>query len=54
MKRERDIQTAKMLNSIISTAEKHGLLPTGDSIEDYGRHFYFVRRCGKGWDAIQV
>lgn len=40
----------EMLHAIISTAEAHGLFPTGDRIEDYGEHFYFVRRCGQGWD----
>jgi hypothetical protein len=28
---------------------KHGLMPSGDAIEDYGNELYFVRRCTKDW-----
>lgn len=31
----------------------HGLNPSGDSIEDYGKHFYFVRRCSKEWEGVK-
>lgn len=31
----------------------HGLNPSGDAIEDYGRHLYFVRQCGKHWTATK-
>lgn len=39
----------EMLQAIIRTAEAHELFPTDDRIEDYGEHFYFVRRCGQVW-----
>jgi len=35
--------------AIIWTCTKHDLWPTGDRIEDYGEHWYFVRQCGKTW-----
>lgn len=31
----------------------HGLTPSGDPIEDYGEHFYFVRQCSKAWEAAK-
>lgn len=31
----------------------HGLNPSGDPIEDYGEHFYFVRQCSKAWEAAK-
>lgn len=41
----------KMRAAIVETAQAHDLTSTGDRIEDYGAHLYFVRRCGKSWDA---
>ena len=38
--------------AIIETCLRHDLLPTGDRIEDYGEHWYIVRRCGKTWPKI--
>lgn len=35
--------------AIIQTAAAHDLTSTGDAIEDYGEHLYFVRRCGETW-----
>ena len=35
--------------NVLALAEKHDLYPSGDRIEDYGEHFYFVFRCGKSW-----
>lgn len=35
--------------AIIQTAMAHDLTSTGDAIEDYGEHLYFVRRCGETW-----
>lgn len=31
----------------------HGLNPSSDPIEDYGEHFYFVRRCSKEWEGAK-
>jgi len=39
----------KALESIIHTAESHGLRLTGDTIEDMGEHFYIVMACDKRW-----
>lgn len=39
----------RMIESIVSTAAAHGLARTGDSIEDYGAHLYFVFSCYKRW-----
>ncbi len=38
---------------IIETCMKHDLWPTGDRIEDYGEHWYFVRQCGKTWPRVE-
>ena len=35
--------------AIIEACTNNDLYPSGDSIEDYGAHLYFVRRCGKTW-----
>lgn len=40
---------AKQLAEIIQVCENHGLLNSGDRIEDYGEHWYIVRKCGIGW-----
>ena len=40
----------EMLNKIIAVCEQHGLTPTGDTIEDYGEHYYIVRACN--WNII--
>lgn len=34
---------------VVALAEKYDLHRTEDSIEDQGRHFYFVFRCGSSW-----
>lgn len=39
----------EMLKSVIVCAYENGLGPSGDSIEDYGEHYYFVRRIMNGW-----
>lgn len=31
-----------VINAAKETADRYWLCPTGDSIEDYGEHFYFV------------
>lgn len=40
----------EMLAAIEQAAQTHGLAPTGDSVEDYGEHFYFVRSCDRTWN----
>ena len=35
--------------AIIEVCKNNDLYPSGDSIEDYGAHLYFVRTCGKEW-----
>lgn len=44
----------KMKLSIIQTAAAHDLTSTGDAIEDYGEHLYFVRRCGASWGRKEI
>lgn len=39
----------EMLEAIERVAKTHGLSPTGDTVEDYGQHFYFVRSCDRSW-----
>lgn len=39
----------QLKESVVALAEKYDLYPSGDRIEDQGRHFYFVFRCGKTW-----
>lgn len=43
----------KQLAEIIQVCENHGLLNSGDRIEDYGEHWYIVRNCGIGWPRIE-
>lgn len=38
--------------AIIETCAAHDLYPTGDAIEDYGQHFYLVRRQGESWKPL--
>ena len=42
-----DYYTARntMIRSILECAQCHGLSRTGDRIEDYGEHLYFVTDC---------
>ena len=39
----------RLREEVIAVAEKYDLCPSGDRIEDYGEHFYFVFTCGKSW-----
>lgn len=39
--------------AIIETCLRHDLWPTGDRIEDYGEHWYMVRRCGETWPRVE-
>ena len=41
----------RIKSKIADICTLHGLYPSGDLIEDYGQHFYFVRTCGKVWDT---
>lgn len=40
---------SEMLLDIKKAAQAHGLTPSGDAVEDYGEHFYFVRTCDDSW-----
>ena len=40
--------------AIIETCAAHDLYPTGDPIEDYGEHFYIVRRQGDTWEPLPL
>lgn len=39
----------QLRENVMALAEKYDLHPSGDSIEDQGKHFYFVFSCGKSW-----
>ena len=39
----------RLVQNVLETADKHGLRPSGDRIEDYGEHFYFVFYHDKTW-----
>ncbi len=39
----------QLKESVVALAEKYDLHRTEDCIEDQGRHFYFVFRCGQTW-----
>jgi len=40
----------QIIESVVSAAAAHGLTRTGDLIEDYGAHLYFVFSCDKRWE----
>lgn len=42
-------ETGRIKQSIINVCKGNDLYPSGDAIEDYGAHLYFVRKCGKEW-----
>lgn len=44
-------QRTYIMQSIIEVCKNNDLYYSGDKIEDYGAHFYFVRRCGKVWET---
>lgn len=44
---------SQLKKAVIELAAKYDLHPSGDRIEDYGKHFYFVFRCGKTWREPQ-
>lgn len=39
----------KQLNEILEVCARHDLKPSEDRIEDYGEHWYIVRKCGQTW-----
>ncbi len=41
-----------MLNSILDVCAQNGLRRTGDTIEDYGEHYYIVMRCT--WPIVEA
>ena len=41
-----------MLREILAVTREFGLNPSGDSIEDYGKHYYIVRDCDKSWKEL--
>lgn len=42
----------RMLNEVLAITREHGLNPSGDGIEDYGKHYYIVRDCDKSWKEL--
>ena len=38
-----------LIDNVLEVAQNNGLKRTEDSIEDYGKHFYFITRCSKEW-----
>lgn len=40
-----------LIDRALQTAQQNGLSRTGDSIEDYGEHFYFVTKCDGSWEV---
>lgn len=41
-----------MLQEVLAITREHGLNPSGDSIEDYGKHYYIVRNCDNSWKEL--
>ena len=39
----------ELLDAVIRVAGENDLSPSGDAIEDYGEHYYFVFHCGSNW-----
>lgn len=39
----------RIIRESVEVMERHGLTASGDAIEDYGTHFYFVRNA-KTWE----
>nr|DAH70930.1 MAG TPA: hypothetical protein [Caudoviricetes sp.] len=40
------------IKAVIVVFGAHDLHPTGDTIEDYGASYYFVRRMGQTWEEV--
>lgn len=43
----------RVMSRILNMARDFDLHPSGDTIEDYGEHWYIVRRCGKSWKLAE-
>lgn len=43
----------RLKERVIALAKEYDLYRTGDRIEDYGEHFYFVFCCGKVWGQVR-
>ncbi len=39
-----------LISGALEVAAQNGLSRTGDAIEDYGEHFYFVTKCDDTWE----
>lgn len=39
----------QLIKDVIKVSNDNGLTRTEDSIEDYGKSYYFVMRCNKDW-----
>lgn len=39
----------ELVENVLCVANRNGLERTGDRIEDYGEHLYFVFSCGNRW-----
>lgn len=39
----------RMLTRVFLVCQVNGLVPSGDTVEDYGEHYYIVRNCKKDW-----
>lgn len=39
----------RMLTRVFLVCQVNGLVPSGDTVEDYGEHYYIVRSCKKDW-----
>lgn len=44
----------KFKSDIVSVAREYRLSRTGDRIEDYGEHFYFVFDCDESWSEKTI
>lgn len=40
-----DYHKRRIISDVLTVADKNGLKRSGDAIEDYGEHFYFVFHC---------
>lgn len=45
---------SQQLVKILSVCSLHGLRPSGDTIEDYGEHWYIVRDTDNTWPLVKA
>ena len=43
------LKRKEIIAKVIGASNENGLVRTGDRIEDYGEHFYFVFECSSDW-----